>query len=157
MMGTELIVMDANADKPLAFGQYWCGVPSSTVESVWPAIEFHIEKLLLQSDGEYTSEDLMKFCMRQDSGGGQLWLFGVPGRIDIVVITHFEELPQCKIMQLFGLSGEDLQKYYHYFHEVLVPFAKENGAAYVQTFCRKGLEKTLKDWKRKFSVMRYYL
>jgi len=28
---------------------------------------------------------------------------------------------------------------------------------FVQTFCRKGLEKTLKEWKKKYSVMRFYL
>ena len=156
MMGTALVVLDEN-DKPLRAGQYWCGMRSENVAKIWPLIEDLMERLAAQGDGEFTADDLMKFCQRTDEGGGQLWLFGVPGRIDIAVITNFEVLPQLKYMQLFGLVGEDLPKYYHYFHEVLVPFAKENGASYVQTFCRKGLEKTLKDWKRKFSVMRFYL
>jgi len=156
-MSTEVVIF-ADADgKPLPFGQYWCGVKSEHVEAIWPAIEDLMERLVAQSDGEYTAEDLKKFCQRTDAAGGQLWLFGVPGRIDIVAITNFETTAQLKYMQLFGLVGDDLPRYYHYFHEVLAPFAKEHGAAFVQTFCRKGLEKTLKEWKKKYSVMRFYL
>ena len=155
-MGTQVAFVALDGS-PLPAGQYWCGVRTENVESVWPAIEDLIERLVSQGDGEWNSEDLKRFCQRTDVGGGQLWLFGVPGRIDIVVITYFEDLPQLRYMQLFGLVGDDLPKYYHYFHSVLVPFAKENNAAYIQTFCRKGLEKTLKEWTKKFSVMRYYI
>jgi hypothetical protein len=155
-MGTSVGFVVPNG-APLPAGQYWCGVKSEHIEDVWPAIEDLVERLVANDDGGWTAQDVKEFCKRTDAGGGQLWLFGVPSRIDIVVVTCFEDLPQLKYMQLFGLVGDDLPKYYHYFHEVLVPFAKENGAVYVQTFCRKGLEKTLREWKKKFSVMRYYL
>lgn len=158
-MGTDVM------ERPLPRGQYWCGVKSEDVDKVWPAVEDLIERLVAQGDGEYTAEDMRTFCKSTAPEAGQLWIFGaqgsqedgVPSTIDIVVITNFEHLPQIKIMNLYGLVGEDLKKYYHFFHEVLVPFAKQNGAAYVQTFCRKGLERTLKDWNKKFSVMRFYL
>lgn len=153
---TEITITDEHG-KVLKTGQYWCGIASENVAAVWPMVEDLAERLAQQGDGEWTADDLMKFCQRTDAEGGQLWLFGVPGRVDVMVITNFEETPQLKYMQLFGLVGEDLQRYYHYFHDVLVPFAKENGASYVQTFCRKGLEKTLKEWKKKYSVMRFYL
>ncbi len=155
-MGTTVAFVNPEGG-PLPAGQYWCGVKSEDVDSIWPAIEDLVERLVAQSDGEYTADDLRLFCKRTDAAGGQLWLFGVPSRIDIVVITNFEDTAQLKYMQLFGLVGDDLPKYYHYFHEVLAPYAKEHGAVFVQTFCRKGLEKTLKEWKKKYSVMRFYL
>lgn len=139
---------------PVRRGLWWQGVPPQDVAAIWPAIEDMVAELLQRGWGEFEPPDVLGLLEKAEM---QLWLFGVPGAIELAVITRVGETPQLRFGEVWGLAGDDLDKYLPFLDSVILPWMKERGCAFVEVIGRPGLERKLRSWTRTSVVLRKQL
>lgn len=128
------------------------GIPPNKVSEVWPLIADKVSDLLDRSWGEFQSQDVLELLEKSD---WQLWLFGiVDERIDLLVITQVLQTPQLRYGQIWGMEGENLDKYLPFLDNVLIPWFRSKHCSFVEVVGRPGLERKLRSWTRTGIVLR---
>ena len=100
----------------------------------------------IERDERYTPEDII--CGIRN---GNFQLFRYPKGIVITQITDHQRL------LVFLISGDDFDSWKEEANLDLIAYSKALGISVVEAYCRRGLEKSLKEigWRTEQIVMRY--
>lgn len=119
--------------------------------SYWPYIDRELDCIPEIWSHHWTKESLYEGGM---SGRFQVWGFGPPDKVNLIVFTQVAEFPAARILQVFLAFGNSLEDSLELIEATFERFAKEAECQYCEIFGRKGWQKKLPRFKVEQVIMR---
>ena len=129
------------------------GVPSLSVEEIWPRVEHLIKKGLEHGRGELDETDVLKFLIERVM---QLWV--VMDMLDnkpvMAGCTEIVNYPRKKICRAVVLGGNHIEEWMSHVKGI-EEWARTKGCDHMDAFVRKGLAKKMAkiDYKQEYVVL----
>ena len=119
------------------------------IDSIWPNVEPHLERIGPHSEGELTPED---FRTHLESAEMQLWLAIHDKVVLAAMITQIIVYPRKRTVRIIAIGGDDMKRWLHYL-PLVEDWGFEMGCTYLELWGRKGWKKVLSDWKSSYIVL----
>lgn len=119
-----------------------CGITSRDIDSLWPQVRPHIERVVAESRGECTVDDIRDFLHDRVM---QLWIaYDANKAIKACMVTQIIHYPRRKLLRIVILSGEGM-KDWQYGWEFVETWARHQGCDGMETFARFGFVRQCKE------------
>lgn len=123
-------------------------IPTDKVGDLWKLVEPFVKRACERNDGFLTVEDQADEAL---SGSKQLWVVWQNGDCRAAILTKIVR-GTCLVS---ALGGDGMKDWLGLAHDVIEPWARENGCRYLRIYGRHGWLRALEPygWKRKMVVM----
>ena len=129
------------------------GVPSSSVEEIWPRVEHLIKKGLEHGRGELDATDVLKFLIERVM---QLWVVMdmLEDKPVMAGCTEIVNYPRKKVCRAVVLGGDSIVEWMKHV-EGIEEWARTKDCDHMDAFVRKGLAKKMAkiDYKQEYVVL----
>lgn len=109
---------------------------------IWQVVEHKVDIALKKGGSLISAKDVYKMLKNKDA---QLWIVKENETIKVAYITSIKILPDCYVLEIVALFGNNIKKYLDFIEENIVKFAKEHGCQYIEIVGRKGWERMLRN------------
>jgi hypothetical protein len=121
-------------------------VPPSLLERLWPFAEPFIKRALDQATGEFSANDIKKFCENETL---RLLLVFDGARIVAAATCELVQYPTMRRLRVVHLGGTGFDDWIAELDAALVNVARELECSSLEAFVRKGFVRKLADWRWK--------
>ena len=125
---------------------YVSGIPSRYIDDVWEHCEEYVVMGINKAQEEMNEHDIYYFLK---DGEMQLWVVfdeDNDKEIKAVVTTQIINYPQKKVCRIVTLGGKGMDEWVSQVLDVLEEWAEEQDCEAMETVCRKGFVKKLKNF-----------
>jgi hypothetical protein len=118
------------------------GVPNTLIDLVWPQAWALLQKAFEYNQGEFSEDYVYNGVKSRDF---QLWIDIKDNRMVMATITRLDWRPKKLTCFVLGFAAEDSSNMSEYVTQVEA-WARTQGAADMEFYGRKGLERYMKDY-----------
>ena len=126
-------------------------IPSESYAKYWPQIEQALDRIPHIWASHWTKESLFECGM---SGRFQVWGFGSPGLINVIIYTQIVEYPASRILQAFLAFGNSIDQAMPVIEATFEKFASIAACDACEVVGRKGWAKKLPGFKESRTIYR---
>jgi hypothetical protein len=120
------------------------GVPADRIDEVWNDCSEFIKMGNRKSQNEMSLDDIYWFLKDSEM---QLWIvFDEDRDIKAVITTQILNYPQKKVCRIVTLGGSEMENWTADTLQILEEWASEKDCDSMETVCRKGFIKKLKEF-----------
>ena len=132
-------------------------VPPKDIPYMWHQIKPLIDKALVHSNGELTSDDVLELLLSKEQG----LVIGYEGyedsykKILMAAVTEIIQYPRKKVLRIITWStksGYDGDEWLHLGLNTVEYIGKKYNCDYIEAWTRKGMAKKLK-WDHEYSII----
>lgn len=122
-------------------------VPPVLVTRVAHAVKPLIEKASRYRDFSWRDIEAELIAARM-----QLWIAGLPGRLDMACITEIQHRPRAKVGVIVYIAGAHRERWLR-FLPVIEQWMREQGCTRIEAWCRRGWERVLTMYRKTHVLM----
>lgn len=127
-------------------------IPLVELTEFWPQICYELDKIPFIWETHWTKEALYECVM---VGRYQVWGFGEPGFINVMVFTEIVNFPANKILRIPIIFGNSLDQALPMMEAIILDrYAVEAGCAFCEAVGRVGWERKVPRFKKVASLLR---
>lgn len=126
-------------------------IPPDKVPAVWIKFADQINRALSQGAGDSTNSALVYQSLI--SGDANMLAAAIDDRIKACLIYSIQRYPAKVTVLVEVLAGRDLYQWFDDYEHALEAIRKEAGADTIEAICRPGLQRMLKNWHYKATLM----
>lgn len=102
------------------------------VEERWPRIRELLEPVMPKTGGEMEVDDVLHLS---EDGEVKIAIMGVGDRVVLAIVMRFVTYPRMKALHVTAMGGSNLQLFADNYIAVLIDYARDIGADYLQACC----------------------
>ena len=132
-------------------------VAPKSIPYMWHQVKPLIDKALIHSNGELSSDDVLELLLSQRQHlviGYDNPKEGSYKEVLMATVTEVIQYPRKKVLRIIAWatkSGHDGEEWYNLF-DTIEYIGKKSGCDYIEAWTRKGMAKKLK-WDHEYSVI----